>query len=142
MKNNFSFEVITVFEVFEHLYDPILEIKKLLNFTDNILFTTEIIPKSSPKPENWYYYSLDSGQHISFFTLKSLLLIAKKFNLNLISNGTNIHLLSKKKISRNLFNVISRDNLSKFLNIILRRNSLMLIDYELKTGKKFKKNSI
>ena len=97
-----NYELVTAFELFEHLVDPNREIKEILNLTDNIFLTTNIIPQDIPKPsmKSWDYYGLQHGQHIIFYSLKSLEIIADNFNLNLVSNGKNIHLLTKKKISK------------------------------------------
>ncbi len=48
----------------------------MLNFSDNILFTTYLVPNSNPKPNEWWYYGPDHGQHVSLFTEKSLNLLA------------------------------------------------------------------
>jgi hypothetical protein len=52
--------------VFEHLADPLGEVKKMLEFSDNILFTTELQPKSYEELKDWWYIMPDLGQHISF----------------------------------------------------------------------------
>jgi len=88
---------ITCFECLEHLIDPVLEIKKMLDITSNIFITTDLKPMGIPD-QNWHYYGFEHGQHISFFTLKSLNLLANKFDLNFYSEG-NFHFLSKKKIN-------------------------------------------
>ena len=94
-----SFDLVTAFEVFEHLEDPIQEIEKMLNYSKNILFSTVISPEASAEFKDWWYVSPETGQHISFYSLKSLQYIAQKFNLNFYSNGINLHLLSSNKIT-------------------------------------------
>lgn len=98
--------LITSFESFEHFVNPIKEIEKMLEISSNIFFSTEIIPNIVPKPYEWSYYGLSHGQHISFYSLKSLELISKKYKLNLYSNKVNLHLLTKKKINPLLFKII------------------------------------
>jgi len=92
-------ELVTSFETFEHFTDPLAEIEKMLKFSDNILFTTEIVEDHSfPDPEKWWYYSFPSGQHIGFYTKKSFEIIAKKYSLNFYSNGF-LHLFTKKDLN-------------------------------------------
>lgn len=90
-------EAITTFESFEHFVNPIEEIENLLNISKNIIFSTEILPSSIPKPKDWWYYGLDHGQHISFYSEKTFDFIAKKYELNYLNLGT-LHVLSNKKI--------------------------------------------
>ncbi len=90
-------EAVTTFESFEHFVNPMEEIEKLLSFSKNIIFSTEILPNSIPKPEVWWYYGLDHGQHISFYSEKTFEFIAEKYKLNYINLGA-FHVLSKKKI--------------------------------------------
>lgn len=96
-----QFELLTAFEVFEHLVNPIEEIEKMLGFSNNILFSTEILPENKNEIENWWYIVPDAGQHVSFYTIDSLNYIAKKFNLNFYSNKKGLHLLTKNKMKQN-----------------------------------------
>lgn len=129
-----QYELITAFEVFEHLTSPLDEIESMLNFSKNILFSTLLVPSHNPKPNEWWYYGLDHGQHISFFTLQSLSVIAERFSLNLYSNGSSLHLLTEKKIPDLWFRLISRDKISQIMNLLLKKESLLDSDYTQLTG--------
>jgi hypothetical protein len=107
----------------------------MLSFSRNILFSTLLVPKSMPNPSEWWYYGTEHGQHIAFYTPKSLQEIAEKFHLNLYSNGSSLHLLTEKKIPPLWFNLVSRDKISQILSLLLRRPSLLSSDYHLSTGK-------
>lgn len=97
-RNNMAeIALITSFEAFEHFVDPLREIETMLSISKNILFTTELLPRSVPKPTDWYYYGLEHGQHISFYSLNTLQYIARKYNLNLYSISP-VHLLTSRKI--------------------------------------------
>ena len=98
-KKNVSAKIVTVFEAFEHFVRPCDEMEKLINIAPNILLTTSLISKPTPKPSDWWYYGLDHGQHIGFFRLETLKYIADKFGLFLLSNGSDRHFFSKKKYS-------------------------------------------
>ena len=47
---NYKYELVTAFEVFEHFAELIKEIESMLQFSDNILFSTELLPSLIPKP--------------------------------------------------------------------------------------------
>ncbi len=91
-----KYEVVTSFESFEHFVDPMTEIEEMLKRTDNILFTTALIPCDKLPEKDWWYYSRDSGQHIIFYSVKTFSVIAQKFGLEFYTNGF-LHLLCKKK---------------------------------------------
>src|SRR5262245_2421890 len=67
-----SFELITAIEVFEHMTEPLFEIQTLLAHSDSIFFTTELLPADYPGLDKWWYYAPEHGQHISFFSRRSL----------------------------------------------------------------------
>jgi hypothetical protein len=91
-------EVLTSFESFEHFENPIREIETILSFSKSIIFTTELLPYPVPKPDEWHYYGLYHGQHISFYSLKTLQFIANKYSLNLY-NTYPVHILTEKSFS-------------------------------------------
>lgn len=103
VRKNGQYELLTAFEVFEHFVNPLDEIKNILNFSRNILFSTELLPENNPKPDEWWYYSLSEGQHIAIYTIKALSIIAEELGLNLYSNGANLHLITEKTIPEILF---------------------------------------
>ena len=118
------YELVTAFEVFEHFVNPLEEIEKILEFSDNILFSTELLPANNPKPDDWWYYALQEGQHIAIYTNKALSIIADKFHLNLYSNGSSLHLLTIKKLSPILF-----ENTLRYGSPGSKKESLLTKDY-------------
>jgi len=96
------YELLTAFEVLEHFVDPISEIERLLKLSDNLLFSTELLPKSNPKPQEWWYYAPHEGQHIGLFSEEALFKVAERFGLNLYTDGQFIHLLTRTEFPANL----------------------------------------
>lgn len=92
-----NYDAITTFESFEHFANPISEIKNLLSCSDTLIFSTELAVTKIPG-QDWWYYSLETGQHIVFYSLETLQYISNMFDLNYY-NFNNIHILSKRKIS-------------------------------------------
>jgi len=93
------FEAVTAFEVFEHLTNPTEEMKKLSAITSCLIFSTQLVPEPAPKLEDWWYYGLEHGQHIAFYTRKSLEVLAKQFGYEFATDGANLHVFSRKQVS-------------------------------------------
>jgi len=134
-KDKTQYELVTAFEVFEHLPNPLEIVDTMISSSKSILFTTELMPTKVSPPDTWWYYGQDHGQHISFYTKKTLSIIARQISLNLYTNGKSIHLLTTKKISPVLFNVVSKYKIAALLNLLSRRKSLMAEDYKKLSGR-------
>jgi hypothetical protein len=126
----------TAFEVFEHLTDPLGEIQKMLHFAPSLFFSTILLPPDQPKPQQWWYYGLDHGQHVSIYSRKPLEIIAEHFGLKLYSNGRSYHLLTDKSLSPLLFRLAISNRISKILNGLVNYQSLLPQDYYQITGRK------
>lgn len=129
-----NYELVTAFEVFEHLVDPLAEIEKILNFSQNIFFSTGLLPETNPKPGQWWYYGLDHGQHVSIYTTRALQFIATKFDLKFYTNGSSYHLFTKKSISNRLFSLVTRARVATIVNLFSKQPSLLPADYYKITG--------
>ena len=132
-----KFELLTAFEVFEHLVDPLTEIRIMLNYSNNLLFSTMLIPYDVRT--DWWYFGPEHGQHVSFYSVQALEHIARRFNLNLYTNSTNLHLLSAKPISKHIFNFFARETRwSTIARILMRRGmrkqSLLMDDFRAVSG--------
>lgn len=125
-----AFELLTTFEVLEHLTDPLQELRRMLRFSNNILFTTELLPPSRPKPGEWWYYGLEHGQHISFFTEDSLRSLSETLGLRFYSDGNALHLFTDQKLSPFAFGFVTRKKVICLLNALWRRKSLLEGDHQ------------
>ncbi|OGV76693.1 MAG: hypothetical protein A3K19_18145 [Lentisphaerae bacterium RIFOXYB12_FULL_65_16] len=130
-----AFTMLTAFEVLEHLADPIAGVDEMLRYSDAILFTTELVSSPAPSPDAWWYYGLEHGQHISFFTVPALEILADRFGLRLSTNRKNIHLLTRRSIPSWLFRVLSRQRIASTIAMFARRQSLLPEDYRRISGK-------
>ncbi len=95
-----SADLVTAFEAFEHFVDPLVEAEKMFSIAPNLLISTQLIATPAPAQDQWWYYGSDHGQHIGFFRLKTLQMLAKKFNKHLISNGQSWHLFTEKPLNQ------------------------------------------
>ena len=64
--NEKKYRALTAFELFEHLPEPYDDIEKMLHFSNNIIFSTELIPENISSIKDRSYFSTTTGQHISF----------------------------------------------------------------------------
>lgn len=94
-----SYELLTAFEVFEHLVDPVSEVEKMLQYASDIFFSTELVPtERQVNPENWWYVAPEIGQHVALYSRESLERLAARFQLKYF-NYSNYHLFTKKNLS-------------------------------------------
>lgn len=106
------FHILTAFEVFEHLTDPLGEIKTMLEYSDIIFFSTELQPSDKREElEDWWYIVPETGQHISFYNKTSLEKIADLLGLNFYTDQVSLHILSRTELN-NPFE-ITKDSLQK-----------------------------
>ena len=117
--------LITAFELFEHFIDPIDEIEKILEISSNILFSTQLLPQNNPKPSEWWYFTPHEGQHISIFTKEALDFIAQKYNLNLYTDGSSLHLLTDQAFAEDIFQKVKNGEV-----YTPDKHSLLSSDYE------------
>lgn len=97
-KRGTKYDVVTAFELLEHLENPVKEVKDILEKYEPKVFIFSTMLHSGNPPQNWWYFAPEGGQHISLYTKKSLELLAKHFRMNLSTNNRNIHLFYKYKI--------------------------------------------
>jgi len=109
---------ITCFECLEHFVRPVEEIEEMLKISKNIFFSTQLKPMGVPNKE-WDYYAFDHGQHVSFYTIRALELLAERFGLHLGSTGY-LHFFSETPLSNHEFRKIAR-GASKRAHLFSRR---------------------
>jgi len=129
------YELLTAFEVFEHLADPVEELARMLEYSRNILFATQLLPEPAPSLDKWWYYGPEHGQHIAFHTRRSLTLLAERVGLNFYTNGVSMHLFTEKRLSQLVFFALARyRTAARLLAPLVGRRSLLPADYNKTTG--------
>jgi hypothetical protein len=119
-----EFSILTTFEVFEHLWNPIEEVKKMFEYSNIILFSTELQPYSDVENlKQWWYLVPEGGQHVSFYSLRALNQMAKVLNADFYSNGHNLHILSKTRLSEAPFKRKSNSKRNLLQKIVNKLNS-------------------
>jgi len=95
---NGKVELVSSFETFEHFVEPKKDIDKILNISDTVVFSTELLPEKVPGPSEWWYYSLEHGQHIAFYSKRTMEHIATAHKLHYHACG-HIHILTSRRLS-------------------------------------------
>ncbi len=130
------YEVVTSFELLEHLPNPLEVFEKLFALSDTLICTSEIIPQPAPRVMDWWYYATETGQHVAFYSRKSLSVIAEKFDKCLYAKH-GIIIFSDKTIPEKKINLAFNHPIIARLVLGLNdRESLLGEDYYRLTGKR------
>lgn len=94
---------VTAMEVLEHLVDPAAFVEETLATAgaQTFFFTTELYEGMPPHPDNWLYYTFETGQHIGFFQRRTLETLGTRLGLKFASSN-GLHVLSKTAVNENL----------------------------------------
>lgn len=132
-----KFDLATAFEVLEHLRSPLTELQQMSALSPALFVTTTCLPDPAPLLSEWWYYGLDAGQHITFYTPRALDLLAERLGFRRTSRGS-YHLLASRKVSSFALRVATSSRVSHHLYPIVRRRSLLERDYEELTGRRLR----
>lgn len=128
-KEGSTYDFISAFEVLEHLDHPVVELSELMRLSANVFVSTSLVPQPPPGLSEWWYYAPPTGQHISFYTLESLHLLADQFGRCLLSNGS-YHLFTMEPKSVLRFRLATSVKMAGILNRMYRRTSLIDSDFQ------------
>lgn len=101
-----QFEVVTAFEVFEHLPCPHDDLSKLFHLSPEVLIaSTE--PYKADYDKSWWYLGPHTGQHVFFYSSSALHLIADRFGYALQSAG-GWHIFTRRPMKPIIRSVLPR----------------------------------
>jgi hypothetical protein len=80
-----DYQIITAFEVWEHLPDPAVAIDEIFSRKPLVHFLTTGL--YSGQDANWAYLWPTTGRHVFFFSAKAMQLIAKKYGYSVLVAG-------------------------------------------------------
>lgn len=92
-----QFDCVTAMELFEHFVNPLEETAAIFRCADTLIFTTELVPAAVVDTKQWEYFAVLTGQHISFYTKKSLSILGEQYGRQYTGAGM-LHVFSKNKI--------------------------------------------
>lgn len=130
------YEVVTAFEMLEHLPKPMEMFEKLFALSDTLICTTGLLPQPTPKIQDWWYYATETGQHVSFYSRESLQEVAQQFNRNLYAKHGIIIFSSREIPSQKINLTFNHPIIAKWVMNLNDRESLLQEDYYQLTGKR------
>lgn len=127
-----NYEIVTAFEVMEHVFSTVEELFRLFKITDTVVFSTEILPSGITSTDDWWYFVPETGQHITFYTIHALNEIANRLSVNFYTNGKSLHMMTRRDFEDNPFishikmSIIDRIRMaiSKKISIHLKPNKV------------------
>jgi hypothetical protein len=123
-------ELVTAFEVLEHLQRPVEDAGQMAEISDNLLVSTLILPEPPPAPGEWWYYALGAGQHVSLYSRRSLHLLAEQLGMFAASNrGRSLHLLTRSRKAARLFPLVANRVVVSLRGLLPYRESLLDADF-------------
>ncbi|MCX7049576.1 MAG: class I SAM-dependent methyltransferase [Candidatus Sumerlaeota bacterium] len=117
-----QYDMITAFEVAEHIERPLdlfQTIYQRLKPKGCLLFSTNLYPPNVT--QDWFYFVFSTGQHVSFYSQKTLAYIAEQLHLNLYTDEASIHLLSARPFSQWRFQMMLRWHSSLYRYVIHKK---------------------
>jgi hypothetical protein len=131
-RENRVYDGVTAIEVLEHMADPLAFFAQALDKTraSTLIATTETYVGAPPAPHAWWYYGLNTGQHVAFFQRRTLERLAEHFGLRYYPIG-NVHLFTRRRLHRGALN-LARGALSALFDryVRMRMNSRTQSDHE------------
>lgn len=91
--------LVTAFEAFEHFVEPEAELQRMLRVAPSVLLSTYLTPTPTPRPETWWYYGREHGQHVGLFREETLRTLARRAGKHLLTDGRVHHLLTDRPIN-------------------------------------------
>ena len=110
--------------------------ERLFSLSDTLICTTEILPHPTPQLKDWWYYATETGQHIAFYTRKSLQAVADRFHKNLYAKHGIIIFSSGEIPSKKINLTYNHPKLARWVLNLSERGSLLGEDYYQLTGKR------
>ena len=103
-----------------------------------ILATTELVPTPAPQPGEWWYYTPETGQHITFYTEASIRALATRLGYPFVVTGSFVHLFSRRPISARTAALVRSPRVAYVLggvaSVFDRRYSLTQADVRVARG--------
>jgi hypothetical protein len=122
-----GFGLVTAFELLEHTTRPTEDFRVISSLSDSFFFSTLLQPTDDKDLANWVYLAPYCGQHVSFFTHRSLQIVAERLHCFLYTNNSNLHLLTPRRLDINIGQIGAKDGRPRnFMRRLLRKLDTMI----------------
>jgi len=109
------------------LPDPLINFGELFKLAPrHILFSTLLY---SGQAEDWWYFT-NNGQHVAFYTRRSLELIAEHYGYQLASNDCDLHLFSRDRVRDRILDSCRKSREKQSARYRKKHGSRTLSDFE------------
>lgn len=126
-----AFDLVTCFEVAEHLVDPLPVFRQLTERAPVLIFSTELLPPNNPRPGEWHYYTPETGHHVGFYTAASLEGLAKRLGRHFASDGRMLHAFTAEPLNPRWLRVVAKQRRARrLLRLAGKRQPLTWSDAE------------
>lgn len=125
--NDFKADALFAFEVLEHIENPLEFISALFEQygCKTLIFSTETFNNKIPS-KNWWYYSFETGQHITFYQPKTLSLLADKLECQYQMINSGLHIITDIQIPKISRFILSNRRICKLYSLYLQRQRTKL----------------
>lgn len=123
------------FEVMEHIENPLAFIRESFErfHCDTFIFSTLDYGESVPSPD-WWYYAIETGQHISFYNQRTLAALARKISCRYLKLSDEYHMFTSRELSDKTVSLFTEKKKFRKLKERVRRErrrmSFTLSDYD------------
>jgi hypothetical protein len=126
-----AYHVLTLFEVIEHLHDPLEHLTALVerHRPELIVLSTTTFAGGPPASDGWEYYAFETGQHITFYQERTLHRLANRLGLVCERLGM-VRVLSRTGVVPAWMRWIADQRITPMVSwVIPQRKSLMPHDH-------------
>ena len=125
-----AYEAVTAFEAIEHMEDPLAFVRSCLerSRTRTFIFTTELFEGAEPAPD-WWYFAFPTGQHISFFSARTLEQLAARLGVKFLSHA-GLHALTSRDISPRAWRKVLDQVGRRYEKVVKKMPSRTMADHE------------